>query len=735
MALKMFERMQQSRVKPGVAIFSTVLKACTMLKTLNGGQILHSQMLQDELAIDMNLENSLIDMYGKCGKLEDAHYVFDRMLNRDVVSWNSLISVYVKHGHSLFPIGLFFQMEAENVIPCRMTYSCILKACSNLEDARIGRYIHQQLVINGFESDVIVVNALINMYAKCGMLRDAEIAFNNLEHKTIVSWGAIISGYATQGYSMISLRFFDSMLKYGVKPNCVILAATLKACSSSNAKWHGMFVHYCIVENSIELETIIGNSLLEIYITFGSLQDAYSVFERLPHKDDISWNTMISAYAQEGYHQLAFQLFEKMQRAGFRVHQPLAISLIKSCTTLRGKLHGMFLHSFLIETGEGSDVMILNTFVSMYANCGSLEDAQKIFDTLQDRSLVSWGALISGYAAHGRGECALNILFKMQEDGVEPNDVIYLSILSVYISRGDLQQGRLVHDQIVRAELERLPLVAHTIIHLYAHCGSLEEGLNIFDRLSIHDEVSWGIIMDGCAQNEDGVLAFQLFQRMQEEGVETNMVIFIIALKSCGITGSIQQGHLVHNQVIDCGLEVESEIGTTLIDMYGSCGYLREAHKVFNMLHEQDLCSWNALIAGYSQHGHGKLALQCIQDMQEQHLQPDAWTFTSVLAAFSHEGQAHSCNSTFAQIQSSHGHIPRIEHLNCVIDNWSRIGCLDEAERLLQTMPKLPNSIGWLALLTACRTFGCNKVGPKIVHEAAGLIPEDDSTSAPISNM
>eukprot|EP00250_Pteridium_aquilinum_P021363 c25097_g1_i6 orf=353-1891(+) len=383
MALKMFHKMQQIDVKPGIAMLLVVLKACSMEGSLCDGRLLHNHIVETEVCTDVTLENTLIDMYAKCGNLEDAHKVFTAMVDRDVVSWNALISGYAQHGHGLLPLDLFKQMQSEHIVPCKVTYSCVLKACSNLGVVGIGKHIHEQLIQSGFESDTILGNALIDMYAKCQMLEDAQSVFNSVQNRTVVSWGAIIASYASQGHGLLALKLFDDMLRTGIKPNRVILSCILKACSSVDARCHGMLAHDLIIKLNIELDLVIGNSLVDMYITCGNIEDAHKVFTRLPHRDDVSWNTMIAGYAQQGYYLLALELFQKMQQDGIQLCKPLALCIIKACTTLGEMVHGMLLHSLLVETGHESDIMIQNTLVGMYAKCGSLEDAQIIFDSVQ----------------------------------------------------------------------------------------------------------------------------------------------------------------------------------------------------------------------------------------------------------------------------------------------------------------------------------------------------------------
>jgi pentatricopeptide repeat protein len=270
---------------------------------------------------------------------------------------------------------------------------------------------------------------------------------------------------------------------------------------------------------------------------------------------------------------------------------------------------------------------------------------------------------------------------------------------------------------------------------MYASYGSLDEGKRVLDTLPVRDEVSWGAMLDGCAGNGDGFLALELFEKMQKEGLEPNRVVLLLVLKSCGIIGAVKKGHTLHNQIIDLGLVTDIETGTTLIDMYSNCGCLRDAHTVLDMLPTRDASSWNALIAGYSQHGDSSLALQCLKDMQSQGLKPDSWTFTNILSACSHAGQVEKGYNMFMDMRERHNLMPRREHFNCLIDILGRVGRLDEAEKLLHSMPKVPNVTGWLTLLTACRTFGRNELGRICYREAVCLDAEKASLYMLMSNI
>jgi pentatricopeptide repeat protein len=334
------------------------------------------------------------------------------------------------------------------------------------------------------------------MYAKYGMFKEMQTVFDGMKNRTIVSWCTITAGYAGQGHIAQVLSLFSEMIHNCIKPNHVILSCVLRACGGNGARMHGTLIHDFMIRNNLHSDLITGNTLIDMYIRCGTIEDAWKAFIAMPKHDPVSWNTMISGYASEGYYIDALRLLGKMQQEVDHVGKPLALCIIKACIGL-GVLHkSKLLHSLLLETGEESDIMIQNTLVDMYAKCGSLEDAQAVFDNLQVQNLVSWGAIISAYATHGQFDHAFQLFIKMQLTGRKPNDVIYLSLLRLCKSSANVSDSRLLHDQIIKTGFETVIAVGNALIDMYASYGSLDEGKRVLDTLPARDEVSWGAMLD-----------------------------------------------------------------------------------------------------------------------------------------------------------------------------------------------------------------------------------------------
>ena len=337
MALDLFYKMmhqQRNDVKPRVSLFLAMLKACGIAEEHREGRILHSQVVEGGMNADLMTGNTLINMYAKCGLLVDSQRVFDLMSNRDVISWNVLISGYAQYGHVHIPLQLFQLMQRDGIKPCKVTYSSILKACKNTGITINLRILHQQIIKDSMESDTMIGNTLLDMYAKRGMLEEAQKVFDDLKNRTIVSWGAIIAGYASQGHIVRVLSLFSKMVQSDINPNPVMFSVVLKSCGGEAAREYGMFIHDLIIRSNLHTDLITGNTLIDMYVRCGSIEDAFRAFIGMSKHDAVSWNTMISGYVNEGYYVDAVRLFERMQQTGVHLEKALALSIIKACTRL-----------------------------------------------------------------------------------------------------------------------------------------------------------------------------------------------------------------------------------------------------------------------------------------------------------------------------------------------------------------------------------------------------------------
>ncbi|KAA8522699.1 hypothetical protein F0562_009139 [Nyssa sinensis] len=327
LSLEFYYQMKFSGIKPNNFTYPFLFIACANLLALEHGRIAHSMVFKNGLNVDGHVCHSLITMYSRCGELGYARKVFDEIRERDLVSWNSMISGYSKMGFAGEAVALFGKMRDEGFEPDEMTLVSILGACGDLGDSNLGRWIEGFVVDSGMELNSYVGSALIDMYGKCGDLTSARGIFDRMTKKDVVTWNAMITGYAQNGFSDEAILLFNGLKETGVNPDKITLIGVLSACASIGALDYGKWVDAYASQRGLQHDIYVATALIDMYAKCGSMDDALRVFENMPLKNEVSWNAMISALAFHGQAREALLLFKSMPREGGAV-QPNDVTFV-----------------------------------------------------------------------------------------------------------------------------------------------------------------------------------------------------------------------------------------------------------------------------------------------------------------------------------------------------------------------------------------------------------------------
>eukprot|EP00253_Pinus_taeda_P022295 PITA_22295 len=293
-ALILFRNMVAENVTPNCVTAAIVLQACAHLASLQQGMSIHGYILRRHLEVDVFVGNSLIDMYVKCGNMEMAQQVFDKMLRSDVVSWSAMITGYTQSGHAKEALSLFQKMQLEGLRPNSFTMASVLPACAHLKALLEGKCIHGCIIRRGFEFDVVVSTALVDMYAKCGSMEITNQLFNKMLERDLASWNAMITGYAQNGQAHEALTFFYHMQEADLKPDSVTIVGLLTACSHLASLQRGNSINGYIIRNGFDSDVIVGTALIDMYAKCGNIDFAQRAFDKISKRDVIPWSTMIA---------------------------------------------------------------------------------------------------------------------------------------------------------------------------------------------------------------------------------------------------------------------------------------------------------------------------------------------------------------------------------------------------------------------------------------------------------
>lgn len=665
--------------------YAALLQSCTKVKSLADGKRVHDHIIRAGIEPDGFLGNLLISMYAKCGSVVDSYKVFTKMPRRDVVSWNSMIAGFAQHGFKKEAFELFQQIRKEGVMPNKVTYVSILTACSSPSALESGKQVHAEIIRSGYEQDARVANSLLSMYGRCGSVHGVRQVFEIMSTRDVISYNTVIGLYAQQDLIAEALKYFGQLQQEGIEPDKVTYINILTAFDSPRFLKEGKRIHSLIIRSGYISDVSIGTALVSMYTRCGDIESAKQVFETIPTRDVVSWNALIVGLARQGLEVEAFELYYRMRADGVTPNRSTFMSMLTGCASSEALEVGEIIHTHIMESGLESDLHLRNALLSMYARCGSLARALQVFHDMPKRDVVSWNALIAGYAQQCYVEETFKLFHQMQVEGVKPDKVTFTHILCTCADPAVLKQGKRIHDLIIRNGLELVLHVGNALISMYARCGSLTDALKVFKEMPTRDVVSWNAMIAGCAQHGSGDISFKLYQEMDQEGIKPDAITFNCILDAFASPAAFEQGKSVHADILKSGLDSDISVSNALISMYTRCGSLEDARQVFHNMPRRDVKSWTALVAGYADHGHEEEAFRHFWQMQREGLKPNKTTFSSILKACASSACLEEGKKVLAYIFKS-GYELEIGVGNALISSYSRCGSILDARQVFDRM-------------------------------------------------
>ena len=733
-AYDLYLKMREEGFQPNAVTYMSLLNDCASTGALEWVKDVHRHILEERHESDVRVGSAVIHMYAKCGSIEDAAVVFDRMKERNIITWNVMIGAYAGSGRGVEAYDLYLKMKGEGFVPDAVTYMSLLKDCASTGALEWVKDVHSHILEAGYESHVRVGSALVHTFAKFGSIEDAAVAFDSLKERDIITWNVMIGAYAGSGRGVEAYDLYLKMKEEGFVPDAVTYMSLLNDCASTGALEWVKDVHRHILEGGYESDVRVGSALIHMYGKYGSIEDARMVFDRMKERDVLTWTVMIGAYAGSGRGVEAYDLYLKMKEEGFVPDAVTYVSLLTDCASTGALEWVKDVHRHILEGGYESDVRVGSALIHMYAKCGSTEVAAVVFDSMKERSIITWNVMIGAYAGSGRGVEAYDLYLKMKKEGFVPDAVTYMSLLKDCASTGALEWVKDVHRHILEGGYESDVRVGSALIHIYARCGNIEDAAVVFDSLKERDLVTWNVMIGAYAGSGRGVEAYDLYLKMKEEGFVPDAVTYMSLLNDCASTGALEWVKDVHRHILEGGYESDVRVGNALVHMYAKSGSIEDAQLVFEGMEECNVMTWNTMIGGLGQHGRGQDALDLFRKMKADGLVPDAYSFVALLSACSHAGLVDEGRQIFCAMKD-YGVEPTVVHYSCMVDLLGREGLLEETKRFISSMPVEADADTWGALLGACRTYGNVELGEFAAKEVLKLEPAGASPYVLLSNI
>eukprot|EP01018_Ginkgo_biloba_P036294 Gb_10035 [translate_table: standard] len=630
-AFALLRQMQVGGMKPDAFIIASVLPACAALEALEHGKEIHAYIIRSELEDDVFVGSGLVDMYAKCANIENARQVFDKMSHRNVVSWNSMIAGYAQIARFDEALKLFSHMELAGSKPNAITFNSMIAGYAQNGHGYEALNLFGQMQLVGIKPDVITWNAMITGCVQNGQCEEALDLFQQMQlaglKPNVISWNSMIGGYAQNGRGNEALAFFRQMQLAGVKPNLVTTVSVLSACARLAALKQGKEIHNYIIRSGIESDVFVGNALIDLYTKSGNIEDACQHFDKMSHRNVISWTAMISSYAQGGHGDQALKLFSQMQLAGIEPNVITWNALIAGYAQNGYGDEALKLFHLMQQAGVTPDVISWNAMVAGHAQNGHCDEALTLFRKMQVEgvtpNVITWSAMIAGYVQNGYAEEALKFFSEMQLADVKPNRVTLVSVLPACARLSALQKGKEIHNAIIRRQFELDVSAGNALIDMYAKCGSIEDGRKVFENMYQRDVVSWNAMIVGYGTHGHGEAALMLFHQMQQAGMKPDHITFIGVLSACSHAGLVDEGRqYFHCMSQDYHIVPSVEHYACMVDLLGRAGCLDEAKDFINKMPLEPTASvLGALLGACRMHCNIELAehaAECLFELEPE---------------------------------------------------------------------------------------------------------------------
>lgn len=532
------------------------------------------------------------------GMLDRARNVFDFMPERDVTSWNYMIAAYSQNRRDRDALELFELMQMEGCIPDSLTFVSILTACAHLRDLDVCIEMHASILSWGLEKNRDLMNPLINMYNKCGSLEDTQSIFNKLEDRTIFAWNALLAVHVREGYAIEAFQFYKQMSIHGTSPDDVTFITLLGSFVSQDDLTDGRHMHASIVEAALEPDVMIGNALISMYGRCEAVDDANRMFNRMVDRDVISWNALITVHAQLGHTNESLVIFSEME-VEVEPNKVTFVTILDVCATVAALADGKKVHARLSRSAHLLDFVVMTALLNMYGRCGSLVDAREIFDSMTERDIISWNALIAAYVHNEVFDKASQLFKKMEEESIQPDEVTFANVLMAYANQFTFNDGKDLHARIVGDGVKLDTLVGNSLINFYGKCGRVEDAWMTFNNLPKRDIVSWNAMITAYSQHAHCKEACYLLQEMQMHNNFPNGVTFLSVLTAFSHNGLVEEGCLCFASMIQVYfISPIAEHYNVMVDLLGRAGRLDDAEVIIKkMPMEPDTTTWMGFLS------------------------------------------------------------------------------------------------------------------------------------------
>ena len=426
------------------------------------------------------------------------------------------------------------------------TYDVLVSVSIGLRSIRGVEKVFNYMINSGLDPDEYLRNRVLLMHVKCGMMIDARRLFDEMPEKNILSWNTIIGGLVDAGDYFEAFRLFLMMWQEFSDAGSRMFVTMIRASAGLGLIFAGRQLHSCSLKTGVGGDVFVACALIDMYSKCGSIEDAQCVFDQMPEKTTVGWNSIIAGYALHGYSEEALSMYYEMRDSGVKIDNFTFSIIIRICARLASLEHAKQAHAGLVRHGFGLDIVANTALVDLYSKWGRIEDAKHVFDMMPHKNVISWNALIAGYGNHGRGVEAVEMFERMLHEGMVPNHVTFLAVLSACSYSGLSDRGWEIFELMSRDHKIK-PRAMHyaCMIELLGREGLLDEAFALIKDAPFKPTVNmWAALLTACRVHKNFELGKFAAEKLYGMGPE-KLSNYVVLLNIYNRSGRLEEAAAV----------------------------------------------------------------------------------------------------------------------------------------------------------------------------------------------
>lgn len=415
-------------------------------------------------------------------------------------------------------------MRNNEIFTDNYTYPFVLKACASMPGRREGVVVHGEVVKRGFDQDLFVRNGLINMYCRSGDIQLGRKLFDGFQSRDLVSWNSMISGYVSCGQIGEAHKLFDAMPDRDAFSWAILIDGYGKKIGDVGRARE-------LFDVVPDRDLVCWNSMIDGYAGLGMMGPARGLFEAMPGRNVISWSILIDGYVRHGDPKEALDIFQQMLHHGMKPDKVCAVGVISACAQLGALDQGRWVHFYLKKNRILFDVVVRTALIDMYMNCGSLDLARRLFDSMCERSVVTWNVMIVGLGANGYGGEAVDLFYQMEKEGALMDDLTFLAVLTACTHAGLVAKGWEIFERM-RSDFRITPKAEHygCLVDLLGRAGRLHEARHVIETMPMKSTSAlWGSLLAACRTHRCIDLAEVSVEQLKILGADDSGVYVLLS--------------------------------------------------------------------------------------------------------------------------------------------------------------------------------------------------------------